>query len=259
MQGLDGITYLRPSGINTFLECSAKFYFEYIENVKSKNKLALAFGSAIHETLKMNFAQKIESKKDLSIDAAKDIFSDNFEMEFSTVDEHDFNEEDKPGVLKDQGVLLIEKYQKEVSPRIVPVAVEQKIKVKFKNYDYGLTGTVDLYDSNGIIVDHKTTKKEIKEVPDNYKRQISAYSILEEATGRKVNGARIDFLRRTNTEIRHKVVIPDQDYFLKTMQTVGDAIQKGVFVPNRNSFLCTKRFCKFYEVCEKKHGGIVKS
>ncbi|MEM3091506.1 MAG: PD-(D/E)XK nuclease family protein [Candidatus Pacearchaeota archaeon] len=253
------ITYLRPTGINTYLECGAKYYFQEIEKMAVPNKSYLAFGTSIHQTLKENFAYKIITKTDLEIEEAKQIFSEVFDKEFENVDKIDLAEE-KPGLIKDQGIKLIEKYQKEVSPRIIPAAVEQKIKVKFKNYDYGLAGTIDLYDTDNQIIDHKTTSKEINgKIPISYQRQISAYAILEEAAGHKVEGARIDYLKRDTTEIRHLKVEIDKEHFLRIFQTVGDAIKNGVFIPNRNSFLCTKRYCKYYAECERKYGGTVKN
>jgi len=252
-------TYLRPTGINTFLDCSAKYLFQEIERVETPNKSYLAFGSSIHKTLEANFAQKIETKTDLPIDEAKEIFSDVFEDEFRKVDRMDL-EEEKPGTMKDQGVKLIQKYQEEIAPRIIPVAVEQRIKVTFKGYDYGLAGTIDLYDADSVIIDHKTTSKKINgTIPEGYKRQLSAYTILEEATGRKVSGARIDYFKRDSSEIRHIAVPIDKEHFLSMFQSIGDAIKKGVFIPNRNSFLCSKRYCKFYAECEKKFGGTVKN
>jgi len=255
---IEDITYLRPTGINTYLECGAKFYFQEIEKLEVPNKAHLAFGTSIHKTLQENFAYKIETKKDLEVEEAKQIFSETFEREFENVDKIDLIEE-KPGVIKDQGIKLIEKYQREVSPRIIPAAVEQKIKVKLKNYDYGLTGTIDLYDIDNQIIDHKTTSKKVNgTIPIGYQRQISAYVILEEAAGHKVDHARIDFLKRDTTEIRHIAVNVDKEHFLKMFQVVGDAISKGIFIPNRSSYLCSKRFCKFYAECEKKFGGKIK-
>lgn len=259
MKTENGITYLRPTGINTFLDCSAKYYFQEIEELDSPNKSYLAFGTSIHKTLEVNYSQKVESKIDLSVEEVKQVFAESIENEFEKVDKNDFLVEE-PGMIKDQGIRLIEKYQKEIAPRIIPVAVEQRIKVKFKHYDYGIAGTIDLYDSNSIVIDHKTTSKKIDGViPDNYKRQLSAYAILEEATGRKVEGTRIDYFKRDSSEIRHLSVPIDRDHFLSMFQTIGDAIKKGVFVPNRGSFLCSKRYCKYWEACEKKYSGTVKN
>ena len=194
---MEDIIYLRPSGINTYRECSAKYYFQNVERVQVPNKLALAFGTSVHKTLQVNYEQKINTRKDISIEEAKDVFSSAADEEFASVDPSDF-EDEKPGQLKDAGLELIEKYQKEVAYRIQPAAVEQKIQVKFKGYDYGLTGTIDLVDEDNIIVDHKTTGKAVTEIPDTYRLQIGgAYPLLfRSLKGFPPVAARADFLCR---------------------------------------------------------------
>ena len=254
---IESCLVLRPSAINTYLECQAKYEFEYIHKLAVWNKAPLAFGTSIHEAFQINYSQKIISRRDLPVEAVEDFFCSKFDSEFENVDSSDLQNE-TPGQIKDQGIKLIRKYQSEVSPRVVPAAVEQRIEVKFRNYDYGLSGKIDLYDAYGKIRDHKTTSREVKNISEPYKRQISFYALLEEATGNEVKGAAIDFLKRDTTEIRHKAVEVDRKEALIRLQEVGDGITKGVFIPNRNSFLCTKRFCKYWNECQKKHGGKVK-
>ena len=39
---------------------------------------------------------------------------------------------------------------------------------------------------------------------------------------------------------------------------VKKGIEKGVFIPNRGSFLCSKRFCGYWKECQSEFGGTVK-
>jgi hypothetical protein len=261
--------YLRPSGINCFLECSAKYYFQNVEKIQTPNKLALAFGTSIHRTLQENFSQKITTREDIPLEQAKDIFSSVADEEFSQVDPMDFTEE-KPGHVKDTGIELIEKYQKEHAYRIFPKRVEQKIEVKFKNYDYGLCGTIDLIDEDNVLIDHKTSSKDLKEIPESYKLQVGgAYPLLvkslsaSDSTIEPVKSARIDYLIRrsaksSGTQIKPLEIQIDKQYFLNMFQTVGNAIQRGIFFPNRQHMFCTKRFCKYWKECEDKYKGRVR-
>lgn len=252
-------TYLRPSGINTFRECGAKYMFQFVENVHAPNKIHLAFGNSIHKANEVNFSQKVETKTDLPTEEVKQIFSDVFDNELCEVDKNDFTLIN-PGQMKDGGLKLIEHYQKFYAPRIQPIAVEQRIKVTFKNYDYGLSCKIDVFDQDGIIIDHKSTKKKVNgTVPEDYQLQVGgAYVIAEEATQRKVTGARIDYFDWVRNEF-HPIAIPiDKEYFMNIFQITGDAIKAGIFMPNRKSFFCSKRYCKFYAECEKKFGGTVK-
>lgn len=252
---------IRVSAINSFFDCSAKFNFQYIEKVPSPSRIALAFGTSIHAALKKNYAHKIFSKKDLSIEEITSEFSDNYDAEVKTVDFIPDDEEPQ-SFIKDAGVELLTKYQKDIAPRIQPLIVEQKIALSFTNMPFQLSGTLDLIDEDNVLIDHKTTRKAFKQIPGGYTRQISGYKYLAERMKIVVDSTRIDMLIAksavTNTGIRHLPIETDQHEFLKSFITASNAIEKGVFFPNRNSFLCNKKYCPFWNECEKKFGGKVK-
>lgn len=261
MTSENGITYLRASGINLFFDCGAKFMFQEVHKIEVPNKIPLAFGSATHSTLMRNYTQKIESRSDLDVETVKEIFSDEFEKEFNYVDPNDIKVASKN--IKDVGIQLVEKYQREVAPRIYPVNVEMRLRMRFKDYPFGLTGQIDVFDIYNTLVDHKTTGKKIKDVnPENYERQVGGfYVLLLRGAGKEVKRARIDYLGYSDEaiDIRHREVNIDTNHAIKMFKTAADSIKAGNFIPNRNSFLCTKRFCKFWNECEKTFGGSVKS
>ncbi len=260
------LEYIRASSISSYLECSAKFYFQNIANIRTPNKIALAFGSAIHNTLESNFKQKKETRVDLSLEEMRDIFSDRIDAEISEVDKSDFLNYESPKNLKDNGIELVEKYQNEHAYRIFPKLVEEKIEVKFDGYPYGLSGTVDLVDEDNVLIDHKTSGKDVKEVSESYRIQVfGAYPVLTEALlNHPVTYARIDFLIRKSdknmvTKIRPISTDIDKKYFFNVFTQVSSGIEKNIFIPNRNHMFCTKKWCKFAEVCVKEFGGKVKS
>lgn len=251
---------IRVSSLNSFLDCSAKFNFQYIEKIQTPGRISLAFGTSIHAALKKNYAEKVFSKKDLSIDEITSEFSDNYDAEISNLES--FKEDEPLSFVKDSGIELLTKYQKDIAPRIQPLVVEQKISIDFQNMPYLLNGTLDLIDEDEILIDHKTTRKRFKMIPGSYKRQLSGYKFLANSIKLKIRSQRIDLLMAksadTNTSIRHLPVEVDEIEFLKTFIVVSDAIKKGVFYPNRNSLLCNKKYCSFSNECEKKYGGKVK-
>jgi hypothetical protein len=251
---------IRVSSLNSFLDCSAKFGFQYIDKIQTPGRISLAFGTSIHAALKKNYAEKIFSRKDLTPDEVISEFSDSYDSEISNIEK--FADDEPTSFVKDAGVELLTKYQKDIAPRIQPKIVEQKISVNFADMPYQLTCTLDLIDEDEILVDHKTTRKRFKMIPSGYKRQISGYKFLANKINLNIKSQRIDLLTAksadTNTEIRHLQIETDETEFLKTFIVVSDAIKKGVFYPNRNSFLCNKKYCPFWNECEKKFGGTVK-
>lgn len=258
------IEFIRSSSIYSYIECPARFYFQNIEKVKTPNKLALAFGTSIHKTLEMNFRQKIDTREDLGLNDVKDYYSSVADQEFSAVDKTEFAEE-KPGEVKDSGIELIEMYHKNVSPRIQPAQVELEVKVRFKGMPIGLSGTIDLIDEDNVLVDHKTSSRDMQSVTEGYQVQVGgAYPILARAyTGNPVSAVRIDGLIRRNRKqpeglIRHLQVIPDEGHFFRIFEQVTAGIQQGVFFPNRGCMFCSRKYCKFWNECEVKFGGRVK-
>jgi hypothetical protein len=263
---MEAVEFLRVTAVNTYIfDCQAKYFFRDIEKIKSLNSFSLAVGSSVHKALEINYSQKMITHQDLLESEVLDAFSDSFEEHIIEVDPLDLQENDR-GKTKDNGIDLIKKYQNEVSPKVQPLAVEQRINLSFNTgagvYKYGLTGQVDLYDSNFDIIDHKTTASERSfkmPVSDSYKMQMTAYKLLAESTGKIVNNTKIDMLKiNDKPEINSKPIETDSNYYLKMFTLATQGIEKGVFMPNRTSFLCSKKYCKFWNECEKHYGGKIK-
>ena len=50
----------------------------------------------------------------------------------------------------------------------------------------------------------------------------------------------------------------DRQYVLGLMEHVANGVKKEVFIPNRNNMMCSKKFCGYWQECEKKYGGKVR-
>jgi len=249
---------LRTSSINLFLDCSAKFYFQVIEKVEVPKAIALALGTSVHKALETNYTQKIITRKDLQLEEVKDAFSDTFEREAIEVDKADFKGQSKKDK-KDAALLLVTKYHKEIAPHIQPAIVEQRITVKFIN-GIEVTGQIDVLDEDGVLIDHKTSSRTPTGASISNILQETGYSILGKAAGFDIRDRRIDCLVfGLQPEIKHFRVEIDVNYFMNMLGVITKAIEAGAFIPNRGSMFCTKRFCKFYNECEKKYGGKVRA
>ena len=151
---------IRPSSIGTFCECGAKYYFMAIEKVAVSKPIAFAFGTSVHKALETNYSQKVDSETDLPEEQILDVFSDTYDKEITDCEKEDFQEV-KEGQLKDRGTALLTKYHAEVSPRIMPAIVEERINIKIKGIndedDEGVTlsGQIDLIDRKYNLIDTK--------------------------------------------------------------------------------------------------------
>lgn len=263
------ITFVSATEINSFIECPARFMFNSIERIEVPNKIALAGGSSVHFALETNYLQKVQTREDLPVTDVLDAFSTKFDKEVEAVDKADFEVEDT-GKVKDSWLEVVKLYQETTAYRIFPVSVEQRLKVSFKGYKYGITGKLDVYDEDCVVIDHKTTSKPYKQTPENYKLQVGGvYPLLRRAFAELNPGnkppraSRIDYLVRRSpksfkAEVRNISVPIDEKYFLNVFENVTAGIEAGAFVPNRGHIYCTRRFCKFWNECEKKFGGKVR-
>jgi hypothetical protein len=50
----------------------------------------------------------------------------------------------------------------------------------------------------------------------------------------------------------------DRHYAETIYPMVQDSIREGIFLPRRSSPLCSRRFCGFWNICEKEYGGSVR-
>lgn len=247
---------LRPSEINCYMSCSAKYMFQYIDKIKTGKSLALAFGSSMHRAIESNYSQKIESKEDLDTSEVVQTFVDSFDEETKEVNRVELIEDPTS---KDVGVGLVKEYQKKIAPDLQPKAVEQQVQATFKDYTFGITGTMDLLTVDKRLIDHKTASRKNSTPPESHVRQGSYYRLMAVAAGEDVKEVTFTYLVKTKTpQVYNEKILTDPKHALGIAQQVGDAITKGVFIPQRDSFLCTARFCQYSNECIKKFGGRVK-
>lgn len=247
---------IRPSQLNSYLQCSAKYRFQYIDKVQTPKALALAFGSAVHKAFETNFKQKVDSRSDLPTEEVVQAFSDSFDQEKEEVEKRELLEDPSA---KDVGVGLVKKYHEEFAPSLQPKAVEVKVEASFKNYDYGVTGTIDNLTEDKKLVDYKSARRNESTVPMSHQRQGSLYVLMAKAVNEDVDELRFDYLIKVKTpQIVSKTFVPDPMHALTMLQRVGEAIDKGIFLPNREHNFCSKRFCAYWRECTKVYGGSVK-
>ena len=242
-------THLSVTQLKMFLRCPLQYYFRYIKELIIPPRSEVTLGKSIHRALEENYKQKIETKEDLPIDYLTDLFSDTWESE---VKETLFEEDEKPGKIKDEGVNILRIYHKIVSPKIQPVYVEKEFNL-FLDADFTLKGFIDLVTEEDLIIDHKTTKRSYSEEQVATDLQLTAYSLAYRMLeGKEERGLRFDVMVRTKEpKIQHistKRTQEDINRFLKLVDYVNKAIKTGIFYPREN-FMCPK--CGYKELCRR--------
>jgi len=246
---------LSPSQVRTFLECQAKWAFKYQEGLPEPARASLTLGKAVHAALESNFRQKIESGVDLPVGEVTEFFRGTFEALRPTTE---FTDEEDPAGLADSGAAALALYHEQVSPSIRPALVEQRLEREIGGVP--VTGVIDLVDCEGLIVDFKTAaKKPSNGVSPDHAFQLATYAALSGQTNAR---CRVDTLVKTKTPqvIQQEHVVNDSEirYAGIVYGRVRQSIWDGVFIPNRNSFLCSRKNCAFWRECEREFGGHVR-
>ena len=59
-------------------------------------------------------------------------------------------------------------------------------------------------------------------------------------------------------QVRWKPNNADKKYALGLIKNVAKGIDNETYIPNRSSFMCSKKFCAYWNECEENFGGKVR-
>jgi putative RecB family exonuclease len=242
--------HLSVSQLKMYLRCPLQYKFRYIDGLIIPPRSELTLGKSIHGTLEENYRQKIKTEIDLPLEYITDLFSDRWEK---AVVDTIFEEDEKPGRVKDDGIALLKTYHTVVAPKVQPIEVERGFNLPIDDQNYTLKGYIDLIDRDNLIVDHKTTKRSMRQDMIDSDLQLTTYSLAyRELVGKKEKGLRFDVMVRTKEPKIQQIETyrrqEDIDRLMKLFRRVNKAIESGIFYPNEN-FMCPS--CGYRELCKK--------
>ena len=243
------------SQINMATRCLLQYYYRYVKGIKRLGSAAMHLGTAFHFAAETNYAQKVESKKDLKLTVVLDAYNDKFDNPDQEIDWAD----DDPASIKDTGYKLTELYYNKAAIVTQPVMVEKRMFVDLPGVDRPLLGFIDLVDDKSFIRDSKTKGKTPPENIAANSLQLSAYAMGYRAiTGKKEKGVGLDFCIKTKEpkyiEI-HEKTRPDWQLTrdLETIINVAKVINAGTFYPcDPDAWNCSEKWCGYYKECREK-------
>jgi len=243
---------LSPSQVWTLQDCAARWMFKHLWQLPDPKNGNLALGSAVHAALAVNFAQKIQSEKDLDLAAVDAAYSAAWaEQEKQT----EFSDDEDPVEIEAQGRALVALYMKDAAPAIQPAAVEERVEGVIGGVR--VHGYLDIRERNGRLRDIKTPAQKKTAATCSQKFQAATYVSL---LGSKASGlVVIDQLVKTKTPqlvtLPHVVNDADRAALERQYPLAQTLARSGVYMPNRNSNLCNRRNCAHWRECEKQWGG----
>jgi CRISPR/Cas system-associated exonuclease Cas4 (RecB family) len=150
-----------------------------------------------------------------------------------------------------------------MTPDIHPQAVEARFELKLSNTDMVFAGKMDVITKDNKIIERKTKRAKPSSVDNQHKLQLVAYNAgYQVSKGEKPKESRLDYCVMTKTPqcLSYVVDVTDNDtrYLVSMINLVKESLDKGIFVPNRNSMFCSFKYCPYSDLCMAKYGGLVK-
>jgi hypothetical protein len=244
---------LSPSQVTNLMDCAYRWYGKYVLELPDPPTGNLALGRAVHSALAENFSQKVETKADLPVTGVMALFREAWSLES---EQTEFRDDEEPRELGRTGEILVAKYMDEAAPLIEPAAVEMHVEGVINGVS--VQGFLDVLDVDGRVIEIKTAKARPPSVDPIHKFQVATYSRL---TLNAIGTARIDTLVKTKSPqlIQQSFSITERE--LRATDTLyplaQELMRSGVYVPNRQSMMCSRRNCAYWRHCEEKWGGEV--
>jgi putative RecB family exonuclease len=257
--------HISHSQISTYLNCSLKYYFSYVEGRLPEQRPApLSFGSAIHAAIGRYYKSLKENGKPEPLSVLQDVFSDYwaFETEDSGIPMAYKDGSNRESMLED-GQSLLKVFHQSVRP-IQVVAVEEPLSAilydeQGKPTDMNLIGIIDCIqrDEHGslLTIDNKTANRAYTEDKVEQDMQMTAYSYLVCANKLVPPKAetfhRFDVLVKNKKEPRlefypTKRTAAQRKRLAKVISRVLKGIEAGVFFPSP-SWMCSD--CQYAQAC----------
>jgi CRISPR/Cas system-associated exonuclease Cas4 (RecB family) len=261
-------SYLSPSQINMFRRCGLSYYFRYCLGMKIPPNFNLTWGSSIHATAEHNYKHKLKKFADLPLKDCQEFFAAEWGRQVKTTE---FGKDDpSPGELLDAGVKATAVYYQDIATKVQPVMCEQEFMIKLAGVP--VKGVIDLIARPASDPEHgprklrdtKTTGKSPSkdketgeyEVSADYALQLAIYQIGYFSMFHELpEGAQFDYVIRTKEPktLEVPVNITDKDILWteKSVDRMIQSIESGIFYPNPNHFLCSPKFCGYWNMCKE--------
>lgn len=260
--------YISYSQIFTYMNCSLKYRFQYLEN-KPYERVSIApiFGSAIHAAIERHY-RGLKNNHIITLDELVEEFHIHLELNLEqqtvpVIYKNDLKDMETAYAMGEAMLGLVHKNT--INADLVVVDVEVPLTATLfredgQPTDYKLAGVIDVIfkDKQGdlIVADNKTAARAMAQNTADENNQMTSYAYLLAANKLVFPTAtvtcRFDVFRKLKTpKIEHVYTSrtsDDRKRFARIANGVLDAIDAGIFIP-QSSWLCAD--CGYQDACNK--------
>jgi hypothetical protein len=245
-------TILSPTQLFTFTDCQARYWFRYGLRLPDPKNANLALGIAVHAAIAWYLRHRIAGGTIEPADAVE-----RFSCELGQqLEDAELRETDDVPEIHATGRILVSRYAAEVAPTIQPAAIEELVEGVIAGVR--VQGRVDIREVDGTLRDIKTACRRPSGVSAKHAFQLATYVQITPAAS---TSAVIDTLVKTKTpqivQLPYEVGAAEILATRRMYPLVQEAMRAGLYVPNRDSNLCSRSNCPFWRSCEREFGGRV--
>jgi RecB family exonuclease len=247
---------LSASQINKFLDCQAAWYYSRRLRLPDPATGALALGKAFHKATESALWTKAFREPQPAPAERAEEFQVLLNTELETTE---LREDEDTGSLFAQGLQMLSIWHTDALPTLEPAMRDGRPAT-----EVAITGTIegvrvraliDLFEKSGTIVDTKTAKAKPAGISGSHKLQLGIYGCLTGATeGRIVTTTKA----KTPGVVSHTTSLEGpSDHARRLIPIVAEAMESGLYLPNRSSNYCSRKYCSFWRQCQTDYGGEV--
>ncbi len=250
---------LSPSQVNCWLDCPAKWYYRYQVRLPEIRNSNLGLGTAVDEALAWQFSEKARTREDKPASEVQEAFDHYWAEQAAEVE---FASEDDPEQLRRLGRALVERYMEELAPDVQPAlidgapAVQHKVAGEIAGVK--VHGYIDVVTEDGVVIDLKTAGRKPGQMSIDYRLQLTTYDIL---CAHSRGQARLEYMIKTKIPKTHRqsidIGVADIKFAESVYPMAQEGMRDGLYPPRRNSNLCSRKYCSFWQRCEEDFGGTV--
>lgn len=250
---------LRPSSIDTFLNCPLQWAKVFLEGKTSIPGARAAIGTAIHKSAEVLWLDAIETKKvDSNIDKLTDAAIEEFK-ELDNSSELQYDQGEDANTAQTEVKNGVRAFVEDIVPYTpIPTGVEKFFKVNIKHpLVKELGGTID-YLTDDVVADIKTSRR--KAVMGHYTTQQSIYKYLAMEHGYNIKHNLIQNVVLGKKDVVGNIGemdanVPQAKFIInKLLDTLelasNDTVPLDVlFRGNPKYYLCNPKYCAFFKEC----------
>ena len=207
---------ISPTKLRAYSWCPLAYRYRFIEHLRFPPTPESLLGSALHVMMEANFRSKRKSHSDLSLEELEEVFDVAWDRDLPVeVDNPRFSRE-RFDLARELGYVMTAFFWQAVAPNVKPHLVEHRFKFMMDGVPVPIIGQVDLVNTGGTVIDHKTSGSPYDENYLQHDLQLFCYSLgytliregmrLREGqmpSARRLSPVRVDIiLRRPEPELQ---------------------------------------------------------